>query len=79
MANFAGCDVFEQATEMCVVEGEEVRARGKCPTDPAAIRDFLAAHAPDLRRLVIESGSLTACGYWGCRLSAPAPGRRTRP
>lgn len=47
MASFAGCDVFEQVTELSVVEGEGVRARGRCPL---AIRDFPAAHAPDLRR-----------------------------
>ncbi|MDX6752241.1 hypothetical protein SH611_20750 [Geminicoccaceae bacterium 1502E] len=72
MASVAGCDVSEQATEMCVVEGEGMRARGRCPTDPVPIRDFLAEHAPDRRRLVIETGSLIAWLVHGLR-ALPAP------
>ncbi|MDX6752333.1 hypothetical protein SH611_21215, partial [Geminicoccaceae bacterium 1502E] len=60
MASVAGSGVSEQVAGMCVVEGEGMRARGRCPNDPAAIRGSLAKQAPDRRRLVIESGSLTA-------------------
>jgi len=61
MASFAGLDVSQQETHVCVVADDgQVRFRGRCRTDPAALRALLLEAAPGLRRAVLETGALTA-------------------
>jgi transposase len=60
MKQYAGLDVSLKETAICVVaEDGEVLIRGSVATEPRAIAAFLAANAPDLDRVVHESGMLS--------------------
>ena len=66
MASYAGLDVAEQATHVCVVdETGKVVFRGVCRTEPAALHELLARRAPQLGRAVLETGALAS---WLARL-----------
>jgi transposase len=61
MASYAGLDVAEQATHVCVVdETGKVVFRGVCRTEPAALHELLARRAPQLGRAVLETGALAS-------------------
>jgi hypothetical protein len=61
MRSYAGSDVSEQATHVCVVDAAgEVVFRGVCRTEPGALRQLLAKRAPDLGRAVLETGALAS-------------------
>lgn len=61
MTSYAGLDVSEQATHLCVVDAAgAVSFQGKCKTEPAAIAALLARRAPGLERAVLETGALAA-------------------
>jgi transposase len=63
---YCGLDVSDKTTHLCVVDGDgKVIWRGVCATDPAAIAATLAKRAPDLVRVVLETGSLSAFLYHG--------------
>src|SRR6185295_733612 len=66
MTIFAGLDVSDKATHLCVVEGGgAIVWRGTCATDPEVLADTLKRHASGLTRVVLETGSLSAFLYHG--------------
>jgi transposase len=66
MTIFAGLDVSDKVTHVCVVDGEGIDVwRGVCATDPDALADTLKRHSPGLSRVVLETGSLSAFLYHG--------------
>jgi hypothetical protein len=59
MVRYAALDVSLETTAICVVDEDgHVTAEAKVRTCPDAIRDFLAAKAPNLRRVGLETGPL---------------------
>ena len=69
MTLYAGLDVGEKATDLCVVDGEGVILwRGACATDPETLAFTLKKHAPGLTRAVLETGALSAFLYKGLTL-----------
>ena len=63
---YAGLDVSDKATHICVVDSEgEAVWRGACATDPEVLSVTLLRHAPGLERVVLETGSLSAFLYHG--------------
>lgn len=63
MTSFAGLDVSQQETHVCVVAADgAVLFRGRCRTDPEAIHAVLANAASALRRAVLETSALSALG-----------------
>lgn len=66
MSIFAGLDVSDKATHLCVVDGDgAILWRGVCATDPAVIAKTLDRHARGLVRVVLETGPLSAFLYHG--------------
>ena len=66
MTVFAGMDVGDKASHICVVDDEgAIVWRGVCATDPEAIAGTLRRHAPDLSRVVLETGSLSTFIHHG--------------
>jgi transposase len=66
MTIYAGLDVSDKMTHVCVVDGDGVIMwRGVCATDPDVIAKTLARHARDLVRVVLETGPLSAFLYHG--------------
>jgi transposase len=65
-ATYCGLDVSDKATHLCVVDPDgKVIWRGVCATDPEALAATLAKRAPDLVRVVLETGPLSAFLYHG--------------
>jgi transposase len=65
MGSYAGLDVSQQATQVCVLDaGGAVVWTGKVRTDPAALAAVLRERAPGITRAVLESGALSGrlCG-----------------
>ncbi len=59
MTSYAGMDVSQQETHICVVsELGKVLFEGQCFTDPKVIADVLEAKAPELAGAVMETGAL---------------------
>lgn len=66
MSIFAGLDVSDKTTHVCVVDGEgAILWRGVCATDPEVIAKTLSRHAAGLGRVVLETGPLSAFLYHG--------------
>lgn len=66
MAIYAGLDVSDKSTHICLVDGEGAIAwRGVCATDPEVIARTLGRHAGAIGRVVLETGSLSAFLYHG--------------
>jgi transposase len=66
MAIYAGLDVSDKSTHVCLVDGEGAIAwRGVCATDPEVIAKTLGRHADPIDRVVLETGSLSAFLYHG--------------
>jgi transposase len=67
-------DVGDEATHLCVVDGEgAIVWRGACVTNPAALTFTLKKHATGLARAVLETGALSAFLHHGLTLrSLPA-------
>lgn len=66
MSIFAGLDVSDKATHLCVVDGAGVIMwRGFCATDPEEIAKTLRRHARQVERVVLETGPLSAFLYHG--------------
>ena len=64
MASYAGLDVPQQETQVCVVDERGVVVwAGKVRTEPAAVAAALRRRAPELARAVLESGALSG---WLC-------------
>jgi transposase len=65
-ATYCGLDVSDKTTHLCVVDADgKVIWRGVCATDPAALAATLAKRAPDLVRVTLETGPLSAFLYHG--------------
>ncbi len=63
---YCGLDVSDKSTHLCVVDADgKAIWRGVCATDPAALAATLAKRAPDLVRVVLETGPLSAFLYHG--------------
>jgi transposase len=68
MTSYAGLDVSEQATHVCVVdEAGKVVFRGVCRSEPAALHGLLSKRAPGLGRAVLETGALASWLVHGLR------------
>lgn len=67
MARFyAGLDVSNKSTHICVVdEAGSIVWRGVRATDPQVLARTLAKHGPDVARVVLETGALSAFLYHG--------------
>jgi transposase len=66
MTVYAGLDVSDKTTHVCVVDGEGVIVwRGVCATDPEVIAKTLGRHARGVERVVLETGPLSAFLYHG--------------
>jgi transposase len=64
MTSYAGLDVSQQETAICIVdETGLVRWCGKARSEPTALAAVLRRRAPDLERAVLESGALSG---WLC-------------
>lgn len=66
MAIYAGLDVSDKTTHVCVVDAEgAVLRREVLASDPDIIAKWLARYCPDLVRVVLETGPLSAFLYHG--------------
>lgn len=66
MGIYAGLDVSDKMTHICVVGGDgAIVWRGVCATDPDVIAKTLGRHARGLVRVVLETGPLSAFLYHG--------------
>jgi len=63
---YAGLDVSDKSTHICVVdETGAIAWRGWCATDPQVLTETLGRRCPDVARVVIETGALSAFLYHG--------------
>ena len=66
MSIFAGLDVSDKSTHICVVDAEGgVLRRDVVASDPEALASWLNRHCPDLVRVVLETGPLSTFLYHG--------------
>jgi len=66
MTIYAGLDVSDKTTHVCVVDGAGGLVwRGECATDPEVLARTLRKHAPGLVRVVLETGPLSTFLYHG--------------
>ena len=60
MTSYAGLDVSQQATQICVLSHDgEILFESQCVTGPKEIAKVLKRHAPDLKRAALETGSMS--------------------
>lgn len=63
---YAGLDVSDKSTHICVVDAAgAIVWRGVCATDPEVLMRTLRRHCPDVARVVLETGALSAFLYHG--------------
>jgi len=66
MPIYAGLDVSDKATHVCVVDVEgAVLRREVMASDPAILAKWLGRYCPDLVRVVMETGPLSTFLYHG--------------
>ena len=66
MRIYAGLDVSDKTTHICVVDGEgAVVRRDVVASDPDVLAKWLKRHCPGLVRVVLETGPLSAFLYHG--------------
>jgi transposase len=66
MSIYAGLDVSDKTTHVCVVDGEgAVLRREVLASDPDVIAKWLGRYCPNLVRVVLETGPLSAFLYHG--------------
>lgn len=66
MTIYSGLDVSDKTTQVCVVDGAGGLVwRGECATDPEVLAKTLRRHAPELVRVVLETGPLSTFLYHG--------------
>jgi transposase len=66
MAFYAGLDVSDKSTHICLVdEAGAIAWRGACATDPQVLMQTLRKHGPDAVRVVLETGPLSTFLYHG--------------
>jgi hypothetical protein len=72
VAQYIGLDVSLKDTFISVREDGRRIWRGKCPSDPRALTEVIRKRAPDVSRVVFETGPLStwyyhqACRHRGC-------------
>lgn len=63
---YAGLDVSDKSTHICLVDGAGAVAwRGVCATDPEVLARTLEKHCPQVVRVVLETGALSAFLHHG--------------
>lgn len=66
MTIYAGLDVSDKTTQICVVDGAgSERWAGVCASDPDVLAKTLRKHAPGLVRVVLETGPISTFLYHG--------------
>jgi transposase len=66
MSIYAGLDVSDKTTHICVVDVEgKVLRRDVVASDPEVLAMWLARHCPELGRVVLETGTLSTFLYHG--------------
>ncbi len=66
MSIFAGLDVSDKTTHVCVVDANGVvLKRDVLTSDPEVLAKWLTRHCPDLVRVVLETGALSTFLYHG--------------
>nr|WP_081984494.1 transposase [Sphingomonas sp. 35-24ZXX] len=66
MTIYAGLDVSDKTTHICVVDADgKVLRRDVVASDPDALAKWLNKHCPDLVRVVLETGTLSTFLYHG--------------
>jgi transposase len=66
MTVYAGLDVSDKSTHICVVDGDgAVLRRDVVASDPEVLAKWLGKHCPDLTRVVLETGPLSTFLYHG--------------
>ena len=66
MTIYAGLDVSDKSTHICLVdEAGAIAWRGECATDPEVLSRSLEKRCPDVARVVLETGPLSAFLYHG--------------
>lgn len=66
MSIYAGLDVSDKTTHICLVDSEgAVKRRDVVASDPEVIAKWLRRHAPELVRVVLETGTLSTFLYHG--------------
>lgn len=66
MTFYAGLDVSDKSTHICLVdEAGAIVWRGTCATDPQVLAQTLGKRCPDVARIVLETGALSAFLYHG--------------
>jgi transposase len=66
MTSYAGLDVSQQETQICIIDAAgAVLWAGKARSEPAALAVVLRRRAPDLARVVLESGALSGWLHGG--------------
>lgn len=66
MSIFAGLDVSDKTTHVCMVDAEGVVVkRDVVPSDPDLLAKWLCKHSPGLVRVVLETGPLSTFLYHG--------------
>ena len=66
MTMYAGLDVSDKSTHICVVDGDgSVLRRDVVGSDPEVLAKWLGKHCPDLTRVVLETGPLSTFLHHG--------------
>ncbi|HEX7858613.1 MAG TPA: IS110 family transposase [Sphingobium sp.] len=66
MTIYAGLDVSDKTTHVCLVDAEgAVLKRDVVASDPDALAKWLSRHCPELTRVVLETGPLSTFLYHG--------------
>lgn len=66
MSIYAGLDVSDKTTHICVVDVDgKVLRRDVVASDPEVLAKWLNRHCPDLTRVVLETGTLSTFLYHG--------------
>ncbi len=69
MTIYAGLDVSDKTTHICVVDAEgAVLKRDVVASDPDILAKWLAKHCSGLVRIVLETGALSTFLYHGLHL-----------
>lgn len=66
MTMYAGLDVSDKSTHICVVDGDgTVLRRDVVASDPEVLARWFGKYCPDLTRVVLETGTLSTFLYHG--------------
>lgn len=68
MTMYAGLDVSDKSTHICMVDGDgTVLRRDVVASDPEVLAKWFGKHCPDLSRVVLETGPLSTFLYHGLK------------